>query len=89
MANDVEMISLDEACSLVSGETKPIHKATYYRGVRAGRYPAAVRVSPGVSRVVKPQLVEAIQRMIAGGSRVEIQKDVSRHRCERQRLNNN
>ena len=51
---------------VIGGEANPIHKATYYRGVRAGRYPAPVRVSPGVSRVVKPQLVEAIQRMIAG-----------------------
>jgi hypothetical protein len=66
MATDVEMISVEAACGIIGGEANPIHKATYYRGVRAGRYPAPVRVSPGVSRVVKPQLVEAIQRMIAG-----------------------
>ena len=75
--------------ALSAGKQNQSTKLLITEAVRAGRYPAPVRVSPGVSRVVKPQLVEAIQRMIAGGSRVEIQKDVSRQRCERQRLNNN
>ena len=65
MANDFEMISVEAACGIIGGEATPIHKATYYRGVRAGRYPAPVLVSPGVSRVVKPKLIEAIEHIIA------------------------
>ena len=63
MNDPIELITIDEACRIVGGEERPIHPATYYRGVAAGRYPAPVRVSPMVSRVSKSKLLAAIAAM--------------------------
>lgn len=43
--------TIRDACRMIGGETTPVHPATYYRGVRDGRYPAPVHPSPGISRV--------------------------------------
>ena len=45
-----EVITVKEACRLLGGDEHPLHFATYYRGVKAGRYPAPVRISPMISR---------------------------------------
>jgi hypothetical protein len=51
MQDDVDPVTLDEACAIIGGKGKPINKATYYRGVKAARYPAPFKTSPNVSRV--------------------------------------
>jgi predicted DNA-binding transcriptional regulator AlpA len=45
-----DYITVNEACAVIGG-SKPIHYSTYYRGVRAGRYPRPERISPGLVRV--------------------------------------
>jgi hypothetical protein len=65
--DDDELITIEEGCIIIGGKTKPIDKATYYRGVRLRRYPAPVHPSPGVSRLVKRQVLKARQRIIDGG----------------------
>lgn len=59
-----EMITIGEACRIIGGDEKPIHPATYYRGIAAGRYPAPVHVSPGVARVHRGHLIAALQRLV-------------------------
>src|SRR6267142_6207493 len=49
--NDIELGTIDQACRMIGGEGSPIDPATYYRGVKAGRYPAPVKVSPNIARV--------------------------------------
>ncbi|MBU6442915.1 MAG: hypothetical protein KGR48_03305 [Alphaproteobacteria bacterium] len=39
------------ACKIIGGEERPIHRATYYRGVKAGIFPAPEHPSPGIARV--------------------------------------
>ena len=43
--------TVDAACRMIGGDDAPIHRSTYYRGVRAGFYPAPEHPSPGISRV--------------------------------------
>lgn len=62
-----EFLDISGACKLVGGESSPIHPATYYRGVRAGRYPRPVKVAPNIARVSKRKLVEALAKITAGG----------------------
>jgi hypothetical protein len=62
---DDELLTLDEACRYIGGNGKPINRATYYRGVARGIYPAPVHPSPGISRVVKRMLAEARARIIS------------------------
>lgn len=54
-----ELITLKDACRLVGG-TQPISNATYYRQALAGRFPAPVHPSPGISRIRKSELIAAI-----------------------------
>ena len=61
---EIEMITIGEACRIVGGDERPIHPATYYRGVAAGRYPAPVHVSRNVSRVHKSKLLAAVARLL-------------------------
>jgi hypothetical protein len=60
-----EMLTIKEACAFIGGSKRPIHFATYYRGVHLGIYPRPVRVSPGLVRVSKRALVETLARMVA------------------------
>ena len=54
MVDEPELITIDEKCLEIGG-SKPISKATFYRGVKAGRYPAPIRISPGLVRVRRGQ----------------------------------
>jgi predicted DNA-binding transcriptional regulator AlpA len=60
-----EMLTIKEACALIGGSKRPIHFATYYRGVQAGIYPRPVKVSAHLVRVSKRALVETLARMVA------------------------
>ena len=54
MSDEPQLITIEEMCREIGG-SKPISKATYYRGVKAGRYPAPERISPGLVRVRRGQ----------------------------------
>jgi hypothetical protein len=47
----IELGTIADACKIIGGDTKPISRWTYWRGVREGRYPPPVHVSPNVLRV--------------------------------------
>jgi predicted DNA-binding transcriptional regulator AlpA len=62
-----ELLDLKTVCRLFGG-TRPINPATLYRGVRAGRYPAPIKVGPNMSRWVADECRAALAAMIAGRS---------------------
>lgn len=56
-----DYITVQDACAIVGG-TKPINAATYYRGVKAGRYPKPEHVSAQLVRIRRSKLIEALNR---------------------------
>jgi hypothetical protein len=66
--HDDELITIKEACRLLGGNERPIHNATYYRGVARGDYPAPIHPSPGISRLSKRAVLEARARIMAIGT---------------------
>jgi predicted DNA-binding transcriptional regulator AlpA len=58
--DDDALIPIKEACALLGG----MNRSTFYRGVQAGRFPAPVHPSPGISRLSKRQVLEARARII-------------------------
>jgi hypothetical protein len=53
-------ISVPSACQRIGGD-KPIHRSTYYRGVKAGIFPGPFHISPNIARVDVELLDEAIE----------------------------
>ena len=56
---DDEIGTIKDACRVIGG-TKPVSLPTYYRGVKAGIFPAPFHPSPGISRVNLRELRERI-----------------------------
>ena len=54
-----QLLDLDAVCRLIGG-SKPVHPATVWRGVKAGRYPKPIQVSAKLRRWRRSKLVEAI-----------------------------
>jgi hypothetical protein len=54
-----ERVTVEAACKIIGGD-KPIHRTTFYRGVKAGIYPAPDRVGLNTSRVNTKKLLAAI-----------------------------
>jgi hypothetical protein len=52
--------TIRDACADIGGK-KPISPSTYYRGVKAGRYPPPEHPSPNVSRVDLDKLAIALR----------------------------
>jgi hypothetical protein len=65
--NDIDFIDIEETCRIIGGNNKPVHPATYYRGVKAGIYPPPDHPSPRISRVNRPRLVAALRKQIGEG----------------------
>jgi predicted DNA-binding transcriptional regulator AlpA len=55
-----DLITIDDACRVVGG-TRPISRATYYRHANAGRYPKPVHPTPGISRIRRSKLLDAVR----------------------------
>jgi predicted DNA-binding transcriptional regulator AlpA len=65
-ANDtaIELVDCDEACRLLGG-SRPIHRATFYRGIQQGKYPRPIHMGPATSRWIKDELVDCVRARIA------------------------
>jgi predicted DNA-binding transcriptional regulator AlpA len=61
----LNLLDRPAVCRLFGG-TRPIDPATLYRGIRAGRYPAPVKIGPGSSRWLRAECEAALAAMIAG-----------------------
>jgi predicted DNA-binding transcriptional regulator AlpA len=59
-----EMLTATEACALLAGHGRPMHAATFYRGIAAGRWPRPVHIAPNISRWLRSELLAARQRAI-------------------------
>ena len=59
--SDPDWVTIKEACAVVGGAAKPIHPATYYRGVKLGLYTKPEKVAPNISRVDRTLLRARIQ----------------------------
>lgn len=57
-----ERVTVKGACQIVGGD-RPIHPATYYRGVKAGIYPAPDHVGPNTARVDVKKLQAALSKL--------------------------
>ena len=59
------LMDKDETCRFFGGIYHPINAATLYRGVKAGRYPAPVKVGTNSSRWIKSECAAALAKIIA------------------------
>jgi hypothetical protein len=57
-----EWLDVPAACALIGGN-RPIHPATYYRGVKAGRYPAPEQRGANVKRVSRRKFEADLRRL--------------------------
>jgi hypothetical protein len=60
----MKFLTIKEACRKIGGDESPIHPSTFYRGVKAGLYPAPVHVSLNIARVNEGELLEALARLL-------------------------
>jgi predicted DNA-binding transcriptional regulator AlpA len=59
-----EFLDIDACCARVGG-TRPIHKASWYRGIRDGRYPRPVKIG-SLSRWLRGEVEAALSAMVEG-----------------------
>lgn len=71
MSNEDDLLTADEVCRLIGGTERPISKPTFYRAIKAGRYPPPVHPSPGIARWVKSAVLAARAVAIGGASNSE------------------
>jgi predicted DNA-binding transcriptional regulator AlpA len=45
------------------GGDKPIHPSTLYRGIAAGRYPAAIKIGPNIARWRRSECEAALEQL--------------------------
>ena len=64
VACEDELLDLKTVCRRIGG-TKPINAATLYRGIRAGRYPAPIKISPNASRWLRSECDAVLNAIIA------------------------
>jgi predicted DNA-binding transcriptional regulator AlpA len=60
----IELCDADESCRVLGG-SKPINRATLYRGVKEGRYPRPIHLGPATSRWIKAELLDCVRARIA------------------------
>jgi predicted DNA-binding transcriptional regulator AlpA len=56
---DPDYITVEAACAIIGGN-KPISFATYYRGVKAGRFPKPEHITAQLVRIRRAKLIEAL-----------------------------
>lgn len=59
-----EFLTMEEACELFGGKSKPIHRATLYKGIEDGKYPKPVKPGPQTSRWLKSECIAARRKII-------------------------
>jgi predicted DNA-binding transcriptional regulator AlpA len=65
MSDDLDLLTRPEVCRLFGGVGRPIDPATLYRGIASGKFPAPVKVGPGMSRWLRCECEAALKRLIA------------------------
>lgn len=62
MPDTDELIPLGTACELIGGRETPINPSTLYKGIKAGRFPAPLKLGPGTSRWRRSEVLAVIER---------------------------
>jgi predicted DNA-binding transcriptional regulator AlpA len=57
-----ELVNEARACAVIGGPDTPIHRSTFWRGIRAGRYPKPIKVSARACRWRLDELLAVIDR---------------------------
>jgi predicted DNA-binding transcriptional regulator AlpA len=65
MQNQIELLDRPAVCRLFGG-SRPIHNATLYRGIKAGKFPRPVKIGPGSSRWLRTECEAALATLIEG-----------------------
>lgn len=58
-----KLLSIDDLCKKVGGESKPVNPSTVYRLVKAGKLPKPIKIAPGISRWDEREADESIDRL--------------------------
>jgi hypothetical protein len=61
-SDDDEWLDVFATCAVIGG-TKPVHPSTFYRGVKAGIYPAPEKRGRNISRVNHRKLQESLSHL--------------------------
>jgi predicted DNA-binding transcriptional regulator AlpA len=64
MSDDLDLLDRPAVCRLFGG-TRPIDPATLYRGIASGKFPAPVKIGPGMSRWLRSECEATLKRLIA------------------------
>jgi predicted DNA-binding transcriptional regulator AlpA len=64
MSDDLDLLDRPSVCRLFGG-TRPINPATLYRGIASGKFPAPVKIGPGMSRWLRNECESALRAIIA------------------------
>lgn len=59
---DDEWLDIPAACAVIGGN-RPVHPSTYYRGVKAGIYPAPEKRGRNISRVRGSKLQASLRQL--------------------------
>lgn len=57
-----ELVNEARACAEIGGPDTPIHRSTFWRGIRAGRYPKPIKVSARACRWRLDELRAVLER---------------------------
>jgi predicted DNA-binding transcriptional regulator AlpA len=63
--SDLDLLTRPEVCRLFGGVGRPIDPATLYRGIASGKFPAPVKIGPGMSRWLRSECEAALRAIIA------------------------
>lgn len=75
-----ELLDRDATCAFFGG-SRPIHFATLYRGIKAGRYPKPIPVGPNTSRWLTSECKAALEALIAAREGGETKCDTAQARA--------
>lgn len=53
---DEDLVPERTACQFIGGTHAPIHRSTFWRGIKDGRLPKPVHPSPGINRWIVGEL---------------------------------
>jgi hypothetical protein len=59
---DDEWLDIAAACAVIGGN-RPVHPSTFYRGVKAGIYPAPEKRGRNISRVNRGKLKASLRHL--------------------------
>jgi predicted DNA-binding transcriptional regulator AlpA len=63
-APTIELLDVDDVCRLLGG-SRPINRATLYRGMADGRFPRPLRIGRQSNRWIKAEIIAALEAAIA------------------------